>query len=54
MRMVLVAAVLMIALLGAVLGSIGVQGFVWVSAHETAAPLHGSSDPGKRGPIGPG
>jgi hypothetical protein len=54
MRMLIVAAVLMIALLGAVLGSIGVHGFSWVSANDTAAPLHGTSDHGKRGLVGPG
>lgn len=54
MRMVIVAAVLMVALLGAVLGSIGVHGFSWVSADDMAAPLHGTSDQGKRGLVGPG
>ena len=54
MRMVIVAAVLMIALLGAVLGSIGVHGFSWVSTNDMAAPLHGTSDYGKRGILGPG
>lgn len=54
MRMLIVAAVLMIALLGAVLGSIGVHGFSWVSTNDMAAPLHGTSDQGKRGLVGPG
>lgn len=55
MRMVLVAGLLMLALLGAVLGSIGAPGPAWVSGDsvETQAPAR-STDRAAPGSPGPG
>ncbi len=56
MRMVLVAGLLMLALLGAVLGSIGAPGPAWVSGGdsvETQAPAR-STDRAAPGSPGPG
>lgn len=42
MRMVIVAGLLMVALLGAVLGSVGAHETLWVSApnEDNGAPVH--------------
>jgi len=55
MRMVLVAGLLMLALLGAVLGSIGTPGPAWVSAREEAgAAVQRPARDTMRGPLAPG
>jgi hypothetical protein len=54
MRMVLVAGLLMLALLGAVLGSIGTPGPAWVSARDNAAAEQRPARDTMRGPFSPG
>jgi hypothetical protein len=55
MRMVVIAGLLMLALLGAVLGSIGATGPAWESARDNGGA--GSAPAGRdamRGPLAPG
>jgi hypothetical protein len=54
MRMVIVAGLLMLALLGAVLGSIGAPSPAWVSARDNVGASHGPSGFGMRASLSPG